>query len=87
MIQRSSVRWWGTRRIRYSTGSRMVMTGWAMSILARSTRSPSAKAPSRIWRSSPRFSSGVRSRNGLSWPGSPKRPRWAEIVSASWSST
>ena len=87
MHQASPVRKWAVWRIRYMTGSRISMLGWAMSILARSTFSPLPKCPARMSRSRLRFSSTDRSRQGLSTPGVLKSPLVAEMVSASWSST
>ncbi len=63
------------------------MFGDAMSIFARSTCAPSGKSPARIMWNSARFSSGGRSRNGESRPGSTSVPRIARISSADWLST
>ena len=87
MHQAVPVRKWAVWRIRYITGSRINMLGWAMSILALSTLEPSPKRPARMWRSRLRFSSTERSRQGLPVPVVRKSPRVAEMVSASWSST
>ena len=63
------------------------MFSWFMSILARNTREPSANSPFFMPSNSSRFSSMLRSRHGLSTPGSVNPPRCLEMVSASWSST
>ena len=47
----------------------------AMSILARSTRAPFGNSPARMRRNRSRFSSTLRSRNGLFLPGSVSVPR------------
>ena len=59
MRQASPVRWCDACRIRYSVGSRMLMFGDAMSILARSTREPSANSPARMRRNRSRFSASA----------------------------
>jgi hypothetical protein len=59
----------------------------AMSILARSTRAPFGNSPARMRRNRPRFSSTLRSRNGLFLPGSVSVPRLTRISVAVWSST
>ena len=58
-----------------------------MSILARSTRAPFGNSPARMRRNRSRFSSTLRSRNGLFLPGSVSVPRLARISSWLWSST
>ena len=55
---------WLAWTIRYSTGSRRLMFGEAMSIFARSTRAPFGNSPARIRANRSRFSSTARSRNG-----------------------
>ena len=57
------------------TGSRILMFGEAMSILARSTRAPSGNSPLRMRSNRSRFSSTVRLRYGLFLPGSVSVPR------------
>ena len=52
-----------------------------MSILARSTRAPLGNSPARMRRNRSRFSSTLRSRNGLFLPGSVSVPRLARISS------
>ncbi|MNL61402.1 hypothetical protein D3C87_1853170 [compost metagenome] len=61
--------------------------GEAISILDRSTRSPSLNSPARIRVNRSRFSSMVRLRKGLSVPGWVRVPRVSRMASADWSST
>ena len=68
--------------MRYITGSRILMFGDAISILARSTRLPSGNSPSFMRVNRSRFSSTARLRYGLSLPGSVSVPRCWRISSA-----
>ena len=61
--------------------------GDAMSIFARSTRSPSANSPARMRANRLRLSSMGRSRNGELRPGSVSVPRYSRISSAESSHT
>ncbi|MNE80032.1 hypothetical protein D3C80_1765680 [compost metagenome] len=67
--------------MRYRIGSRRFMFGEAMSILARSTRSPSLNSPAFMRANRSRFSSTERSRNGLFLPGSVRLPRYSRACS------
>eukprot|EP00001_Collodictyon_triciliatum_P153149 26791_3 len=69
-------------RMRYMAGSRMLMLGAAMSILARRTWAPSSYSPPFILRSISRFSSTDLSRNGEFVPGFVRVPRNSRISSA-----
>jgi hypothetical protein len=71
----------------YRIGSRIVTTAAAMSIFARSTRLPPSNSPARMRAKRSRFSSTLRSRNGLFLPGSVSEPWFARICSTLWSST
>ena len=87
MHQASPVRGWLACTIRYSTGSRRLMLGEAMSIFARSTRAPFSNSPARMRANRSRFSSTDRSRYGEFVPGAVSVPRVSRISSAVWSST
>ena len=88
MHQRSPVRWWlAVLMILYMTGSRMFRLPEAMSILARRTREPSSNSPARMPSKRRMFSSTVRSRHGLSMPGSVRVPLYCLISSLLRSST
>ena len=65
----------------------MLKLGEAMSIFARRVRDPSGNSPARIRRNRSRFSSAVRSRNGLGRPGSLGVPLCSRISPADRSQT
>ena len=81
----SPVRWWCAWMMRYINGSRYNIFGWAMSIFARKTFSPSANSPARIRANKSKFSSTLRSRQGLFLPGEFTVPRLSRISSCVWS--
>ncbi|MNI98869.1 hypothetical protein D3C73_1578050 [compost metagenome] len=68
--------------MRYRMGSRMIMLGLAISILALKVQAPSSSFPLFILANRSRFSWMLRLRYGLSFPGSVGVPFRAAISSA-----